>query len=186
MSVEEALEFFDNKKICKMLSAMKDVGLSYMTLGQPLSTLSGGERQRIKLAKYLDKKGNIYIMDEPTTGLHASDVVKLMALFDTFVDKGNTVIIIEHNLDVVKQADYIIDVGVDGGKNGGRVVFEGTPQEMATGSDTITARCLKLSLAGSRISDDELALLMELPDTPNKMDAHISQEQNVRNLPNFK
>jgi excinuclease ABC A subunit len=146
MTVEEALEFFRNESICRVLTKMREVGLSYMTLGQPLSTLSGGERQRIKLAKYLGQKGNIYILDEPSTGLHASDTEKLIELFDTFVDKGNTVIIIEHNLDVIKRADYIIDIGPDGGKNGGNVVFCGTPKEMAETSDTITARCLRSSL----------------------------------------
>uniref|UniRef100_UPI000AF5AD64 ATP-binding cassette domain-containing protein n=1 Tax=Streptobacillus moniliformis TaxID=34105 RepID=UPI000AF5AD64 len=100
------------------------------TLGQPLSTLSGGERQRIKLAKNLNKKGTIYILDEPTTGLNGSDIEKLMLIFEHIVDKGNTVIIIEHNLDVLKQADWVIDIGPDGGKNGGQVVFEGTPLEM--------------------------------------------------------
>ena len=145
MTIDEALEFFDDSKILKPLNAMKEVGLSYMTLGQPLSTLSGGERQRIKLAKYLDKKGNIFIFDEPTTGLHSSDVEKLINLFEKMVKRENTVIIIEHNLDVVKRADWIIDVGPDGGKNGGEIVFEGTPVQMLK-SDTITAKCLRKSM----------------------------------------
>lgn len=145
MTIDEAMVFFDDKKILKQLKALKEVGLSYMTLGQPLSTLSGGERQRIKLAKYLDKKGNIYIFDEPTTGLHLSDVEKLMTLFEKIVNKGNTVLIIEHNLEVVKCADWIIDVGPDGGKNGGEIVFEGTPMQMLE-SNTITAKCLKKTL----------------------------------------
>lgn len=143
MTVDEALDFFKEGKINKMLKSMKEVGLSYMTLGQPLSTLSGGERQRIKLAKYLDKKGNIYILDEPTTGLHMSDISKLLELFDKMVNKGNTIIVIEHNLDVMKRADYIIDVGPDGGKNGGQIVFEGTPKEMIENGNTITAMYLK-------------------------------------------
>lgn len=147
MTAEEAAEFFrENKKIHKQLRAMIEVGLSYLTLGQPLSTLSGGERQRVKLAKYLDKKGNIYLLDEPTTGLHASDVKNIMRLLDGFVKRGSTVIVIEHNLDVMKQADHIIDVGPDGGTAGGRVVFTGTPQEMADSADTITARYLRKSL----------------------------------------
>ena len=147
MTAEEAADFFrDNKKIYKQLHAMTEVGLSYLTLGQPLSTLSGGERQRVKLAKYLDKKGNIYLLDEPTTGLHASDVKNIMKLLDGFVNRGNTVIVIEHNLDVMKQADYIIDIGPDGGTAGGQVVFTGTPGEMADTADTITARYLKKSL----------------------------------------
>ncbi|NMP38482.1 MAG: excinuclease ABC subunit UvrA [Clostridiales bacterium] len=147
MSAEEALQFFsDSPKISKQLRAMVDVGLSYLSLGQPLSTLSGGERQRVKLAKYLDQKGNIYVLDEPTTGLHASDVSGIMALLDGFVERSNTVIIIEHNTDVMKQADYIIDIGPDGGTLGGEVVFAGTPAEMVKNADTITAKYLRKSI----------------------------------------
>ena len=147
MSVEEAYEFFgDNKKISKKLKAMLEVGLPYLALGQPLSTLSGGERQRVKLAKDLDKKGNIYILDEPTTGLHASDIKSIMILLDSLVKRGNTVIVIEHNLDVMKQADYMIDIGPDGGSGGGEVVFAGTPKEMLESADTITARYLRKSM----------------------------------------
>lgn len=147
MSVEEATDFFnDNKKIYKQLYALKEVGLSYLSLGQPLSTLSGGERQRIKLAKYLDAKGNIYVLDEPTTGLHASDIKNIMKLLDGFVKRGSTVIVIEHNLDVMKQADYVIDIGPDGGTAGGQVVFTGTPKEMAQSAETITARYLRKSI----------------------------------------
>lgn len=142
LTVDDALEFFEDVKILRCLKAMKEVGLSYMTLGQPLSTFSGGERQRMKLAKYIGKKGNIYILDEPTTGLHPSDIEILMRLFDRLVDKGNTVLIIEHNMDVMRQADYMIDIGPDGGKNGGEVVFVGTPQEMITHPTTITGRYL--------------------------------------------
>ena len=147
MSAGEAYEFFgDNRKLRKALGAMLEVGLPYLSLGQPLSTLSGGERQRVKLAKYLDKKGNIYVLDEPTTGLHASDVQKVMELLDSLVDRGNTVIVIEHNLDVMKQADYLIDVGPDGGTAGGEIVFAGTPAEMAERSHTITAEYLRKAL----------------------------------------
>lgn len=147
LSAADAYEFFkDNKKLRKALGAMLEVGLPYLSLGQPLSTLSGGERQRVKLAKYLDKKGNIYVLDEPTTGLHASDVETVMALLDSLVEKGNTVLVIEHNLDVMKRADYIIDIGPDGGTAGGEVVFTGTPQEMAAHGDTITAEYLRRSL----------------------------------------
>lgn len=147
MSAADAYEFFgDNKKLRKALGAMLEVGLPYLSLGQPLSTLSGGERQRVKLAKYLDKKGNIYVLDEPTTGLHASDVETVMALLDSLVEKGNTVLVIEHNLDVMKRADYIIDIGPDGGTAGGEVVFTGTPQEMAEHGQTITAEYLRRSL----------------------------------------
>lgn len=147
LPVEAALVFFqDNHKISKTLKAMMEVGLSYLSLGQSLSTLSGGERQRVKLAKNLYKKGNIYVLDEPTTGLHASDVETIMKLLDHFVKRGNTVVVIEHNLDVMKQADYLIDIGPDGGTAGGEVVFTGTPQEMVSGANTITANYLKKSL----------------------------------------
>ena len=123
------------------------MGLPYLSLGQSLSTLSGGERQRVKLAKYLNsKKGNIYVLDEPTTGLHASDVKNVMELLDGFVKRGNTVVVIEHNLDVMKQADYIIDVGPDGGTLGGEIVFTGTPKEMIEHGNTITADYLRKSL----------------------------------------
>ena len=147
MSAEDAYAFFaDNRKLRKALGAMLEVGLPYLSLGQPLSTLSGGERQRVKLAKYLDRKGNIYVLDEPTTGLHASDVQKVMELLDSLVERGNTVIVIEHNLDVMKQADWIIDVGPDGGTAGGEIVFSGTPAQMVQTGETITARYLRRAL----------------------------------------
>ena len=147
MSAGDAYDFFkENKKLRKALGAMIEVGLPYLSLGQPLSTLSGGERQRVKLAKYLDKKGNIYVLDEPTTGLHASDVQTIMELLDSLVERGNTVIVIEHNLDVMKQADYLIDVGPDGGTAGGQIVFTGTPRDMVLHSDTITAQYLRNAL----------------------------------------
>lgn len=147
MPAEEALAFFnDNRKIRKHLQAMIEVGLPYLSLGQPLSTLSGGERQRLKLAKNLDKKGNVYVLDEPTTGLHASDIKQIMKLLDKFVKRGNTVIVIEHNLEVARQADYIIDVGPDGGTAGGEIVFTGTPKEMLEKADTITAEYFRKSM----------------------------------------
>ena len=147
MSAEEAHAFFrDNRKLRKALGAMLEVGLPYLSLGQPLFTLSGGERQRVKLAKYLDKQGNIYVLDEPTTGLHASDVKTVMELLDSLVERGNSVIVIEHNLDVMKQADYLIDVGPDGGTGGGQIVFTGTPAEMAAHGRTITAEYLRKAL----------------------------------------
>lgn len=148
MSSEDACDFFsDNHKISKMTKALVEVGLPYLSLGQPLSTLSGGERQRVKLAKHLNsRKGNIYVLDEPTTGLHASDIRNVMELLDGFVKRGNTVIVIEHNLDVMKQADYLIDVGPDGGTAGGKIVFTGTPQEMVDHGDTITAKYLRRDL----------------------------------------
>ena len=127
---------------------MQQVGLSYLTLGQPLSTLSGGERQRIKLAKHLGKKGSIIVMDEPTTGLHMSDIKNLLKLFDLIVSRGNTLVVIEHNLDVMKQADWIIDIGPDGGNLGGQVVFTGTPEEMEKNADTLTADSLRGEVKG--------------------------------------
>lgn len=144
MSVEDAYEFFkDNKKISRYLQALIEVGLPYLSIGQPLSTLSGGERQRVKLAKDINGQGNIYVLDEPTTGLHASDIKSIMKLLESLVEKGNTVIVIEHNMDVMKQADYIIDIGPDGGTMGGEVVFAGTPKDMIKNADTITARYLR-------------------------------------------
>jgi len=163
MSGKDALEFFaDNKKIKKALTSLCEVGLSYLSLGQPSSTLSGGERQRLKLAKCIDKKGNILVLDEPTTGLHGADIEKLMALFDRIVDRGNTVIVIEHNLDVIKQADYIIDVGPDGGRFGGQVVFKGTPETMLNDADTITAKCLRYSVENRKLDPDMLEDLIRI------------------------
>lgn len=143
MTVEQALEFFELKEVVRKLQAMSDVGLNYITLGQPLSTLSGGECQRIKLASELHKKGSIYVMDEPTTGLHMSDISHLLAIMNRLVEAGNTVIVIEHNLDVISQADWIIDMGPDGGSNGGQVVFEGTPAQIIDVEQSITGQYLK-------------------------------------------
>lgn len=145
LTASQALEVFETTKIRKHLKRMQQVGLSYLTLGQPLGTLSGGERQRIKLAKNLEKKGSIIVMDEPTTGLHVSDIENLLKLFDMIVSRGNTLIVIEHNLDVMKQADWIIDIGPDGGNNGGEVVFTGTPAEMIRSAKTLTADSLRTS-----------------------------------------
>ena len=144
MSVEEAILFFDgNKKITEMLNALMEVGLNYISLGQPLSTFSGGERQRVKLAQNIKKKGSIYVLDEPTTGLHIADIEKVVSILDSFVERGNTIIVIEHNTDVMKFADYIIDMGPEGGTRGGEVVFCGTPKEMIENANTITAKYLR-------------------------------------------
>ncbi|WP_195268003.1 excinuclease ABC subunit UvrA [Eubacterium sp. 1001713B170207_170306_E7] len=143
MTADEALEFFDHLQITAPLKRLRKVGLSYLTLGQPLATLSGGERQRLKLAKAFGRKGRVIVLDEPTTGLHPSDTQKLLKLFDAIVDKGGTLVVIEHNLDIVKQADWVIDIGPDGGWHGGKVVFEGTPCEMLRDADTLTADCLR-------------------------------------------
>src|SRR4029453_18341069 len=115
LTVGQAADFFPRREIGRKLQAMRDVGLDYLALGQPLSTLSGGECQRIKLASELHKRGSIYVLDEPTTGLHRSDIRRLLTIMDRLVDAGNTVVVIEHNLDVIKNADWIIDLGPDGG-----------------------------------------------------------------------
>jgi excinuclease ABC A subunit len=142
LTVLQALDFFKTKDIKRKLQAMSDVGLDYLTLGQPLSTLSGGECQRIKLASELHKGGSIYVMDEPTTGLHMSDMEHLLEIMNRLVNSGNTVIIIEHNLDVIKNADWIIDMGPEGGNKGGRVIFEGTPKELLNIKKSLTGQYL--------------------------------------------
>ena len=148
LTASQALEVFEDAKIRKHLKGMEQVGLGYLTLGQPLGTLSGGERQRIKLAKNLGKKGGIIVMDEPTTGLHLSDIQNLLKLFDFIVSRGNTLVVIEHNLEVMKQADWIIDIGPDGGDKGGEVVFTGTPLEMLRNAKTLTADSLRAACSG--------------------------------------
>ncbi|WP_418511839.1 excinuclease ABC subunit UvrA [Corallibacter sp.] len=150
MTITEAVEFFEHiPKIHKKLKTIKDVGLGYITLGQQSTTLSGGEAQRIKLATELSKRdtGNtFYILDEPTTGLHFEDINVLMQVLNKLADKGNTVLIIEHNLDVIKMVDHIIDVGYEGGKGGGQIIAEGTPEEVANHKKSHTARFLKKEL----------------------------------------
>lgn len=148
LTASQALEVFENAKIRKRLKGMEQVGLGYLTLGQPLGTLSGGERQRVKLAKNLGKKGGIIVMDEPTTGLHLSDIQNLLKLFDFIVSRGNTLVVIEHNLEVMKQADWIIDIGPDGGDKGGEVVFTGTPMELLRNAKTLTADSLRAACSG--------------------------------------
>ena len=142
MSIEDAAAFFTEPAIARILGGLVDVGLGYLTLGQPLSTLSGGERQRLKLAAELGRKGNIYVLDEPTTGLHMNDVDTLIGLFDRLVDAGSSVIVIEHNLDVIARADWVIDLGPGAGHEGGTVQFEGVPADLAAGKDTLTGRYL--------------------------------------------
>jgi excinuclease UvrABC ATPase subunit len=140
MTVQQALEHFDQPEIQRKLQAMNDVGLDYLRLGQPLNTLSGGECQRIKLASELHKDGSIYVMDEPTTGMHKSDTAHLLGIINKLVDGGNTVIVIEHNMDVVRNADWIIDLGPEGGSRGGRVMFEGTPADLKAAEPSITSQ----------------------------------------------
>lgn len=142
MTAEEALDFFNEKKIKPVLQAMNDVGLSYLKLGQPLSTISGGEGQRLKLATELHKKASVYVMDEPTTGLHRSDIGLLMGIIDRLVDLKNTVILIEHHLDIIRQADWIIDIGPEGGSAGGEIIFEGPPMALKDCQRSITAKFL--------------------------------------------
>jgi len=146
LSIEDALPFFEHvPKINQKLRTLQDVGLGYIRLGQPYTTLSGGEAQRVKLATELSKKdtGNtMYILDEPTTGLHFEDVKVLLEVIQRLVYHGNTVIIIEHNMDVIKQADHIIDLGPEGGSGGGRIVAEGTPEEVIQISESITGQFL--------------------------------------------
>ena len=150
MTIEEACDFFEHiPKIYRKLKTIKDVGLSYITLGQQSTTLSGGEAQRIKLSAELSKRdtGNtFYILDEPTTGLHFEDIRVLMEVLNKLTDKGNTVLIIEHNLDVIKLADYLIDIGMEGGKNGGQVICTGSPEEVCTHKTSYTAKFLKKEL----------------------------------------
>ena len=147
MTIEEATEFFANiPKIRNKIKTLNDVGLGYVKLGQSSTTLSGGEAQRVKLATVLSRRSTgktVYILDEPTTGLHTHDVAKLVAILDRLVEQGNTVIVIEHNLDVVKVADYIVDLGPDGGDRGGRIVAQGTPEEVAGVSRSYTGQFLK-------------------------------------------
>jgi excinuclease UvrABC ATPase subunit len=144
MTVAQAVDLFHKRsEIVRKMQAMHDVGLAYLTLGQPLSTLSGGECQRIKLASELHKDGSVYVMDEPTTGLHMSDIAHLLEIVDRLVDGGNTVIVIEHNRDVIRRADWIIDLGPEGGSKGGEVVFEGRPAELVKAKRSLTGQYLR-------------------------------------------
>ena len=147
MTVEEALTFFENvPSIRRKIETLYDVGLSYIRLGQPSTTLSGGEAQRIKLATELSKRSTgktIYILDEPTTGLHFADVHKLIEILRRLSEGGNTVVVIEHNLDVIKTADYIIDMGPEGGAGGGTIVAAGTPEEICEVEESYTGQYLK-------------------------------------------
>jgi excinuclease ABC subunit A len=150
MPVSEAVDFFENiPKIHRKLKTLNSVGLGYITLGQQATTLSGGEAQRVKLSEELSKRDTgktLYILDEPTTGLHFDDIRLLLGVIQKLVDKGNTVIIIEHNMDVIKMADYIVDIGPEGGKSGGKVVFSGTPEQLIKRSDSHTAHYLKMEM----------------------------------------
>ena len=143
LTIGQAYEFFENAKIRKRLQSMMDVGLDYLTLGQPTSTLSSGEVQRVKLASELHKKGQVYILDEPSTGLHAKDIEKLLALLRKMVEEGNTVVIIEHRMELIAQADWIIDMGPEGGSGGGEIVFTGTPRDILACEASKTGKYLE-------------------------------------------
>lgn len=163
MTVEEALEFFKNvPSIERKIQTLYDVGLSYVKLGQPSTELSGGEAQRIKLATELSKRSTgktIYILDEPTTGLHFADVHKLIEILRRLSDGGNTVVVIEHNLDVIKTADYIIDMGPEGGDGGGTVIAKGTPEEVAKVKGSYTGQYVK-NILRSKEQDVRIAYIL--------------------------
>jgi excinuclease ABC subunit A len=154
MSVDEACGFFSAiPPIARHMTTLRDVGLGYIKLGQPAPTLSGGEAQRVKLASELSKRSTgktLYILDEPTTGLHFDDVAKLLGVLHRLVDTGNTVIVIEHNLEVIKTADHIVDLGPEGGAGGGRVVAEGTPEDVAAVPGSYTGQYLKALVGTSQ------------------------------------
>ena len=147
MRVDEAITFFENHpKVLNKLKVLQDVGLGYVKLGQSAPTLSGGEAARVKLAKELQKKAtgkSLFILDEPTTGLHTDDIKRLLEVLQRLVDEGNTVLIIEHNLDVIKNADWLIDLGPEGGERGGQIVATGTPEEVAKVKESYTGQYLK-------------------------------------------
>ncbi|HZQ05078.1 MAG TPA: excinuclease ABC subunit UvrA, partial [Anaerolineae bacterium] len=147
MTVDEALDFFQNiPSIARKIETLRDVGLGYIRLGQPATTLSGGEAQRVKLSKELSRRATgrtLYILDEPTVGLHAADVERLLGVLTRLVDAGNTVVVIEHNLDVIKTADWVIDLGPEGGNAGGQVIAEGTPEDVAKVKESYTGQWLK-------------------------------------------
>jgi excinuclease ABC subunit A len=151
LTIDEAIEFFkEQPKVIAKLQPLSDVGLGYVQLGQSSDTLSGGEAQRIKLASFLVKgnvlKNTLFIFDEPTTGLHFDDIKKLLKSFNALLDQGNTVLIIEHNMDIIKSADWVIDIGPEGGERGGQLVFEGTPEGLADHKESYTGQFLKQHL----------------------------------------
>jgi excinuclease ABC subunit A len=151
MTVEEAVNFFENQpRILRKIQTLSEVGLGYISLGQHATTLSGGEAQRVKLATELSKRDTgktLYILDEPTTGLHFQDISHLLDVLQKLVDKGNTVLVIEHNMDVIKSSDFIIDLGPEGGQGGGRIVAKGTPEQVANNPASFTGKFLKVELS---------------------------------------
>ena len=159
MTINQAVEFFETiPNILQKIKTIQDVGLGYIKLGQPSTTLSGGESQRVKLATELSKRDTgktLYILDEPTTGLHFEDIRILMSVLQRLVNKGNTVIIIEHNIDVIKLADHIIDLGPEGGVNGGEIVVTGTPEEVVNSKRGYTAKFLQKELSNAMIGKEK-------------------------------
>ena len=160
MTIDDAYEFFKNHySLARKLKTLIDVGLGYMKLGQPATTLSGGEAQRVKLAYYLQKRPTgktLYILDEPTTGLHVDDVNRLLKVLETIVNNGDTLLVIEHNLDVIKMADYIIDIGPDGGDKGGQIVATGTPEEVSNNLNSYTGKYLKNILEKDKLRKEKI------------------------------
>ena len=154
MTVHEALSFFSaSPKVVRRLHVLEEIGLGYLRLGQPATTLSGGEAQRVKIASHLSSRKTdrvLYILDEPTTGLHFDDIAKLLAAFRKLLQAGNSLLVIEHNLDVVKTADWIIDLGPEGGEAGGQVVIAGTPEQIAMAEESTTGRYLRPVLSEGR------------------------------------
>ena len=146
MTVRQAIQFFEDADFVKKLDTLVQVGLGYLHLNQSMTTLSGGELQRVKLASKLDERGQIFILDEPTDGLHLDDIRRLMKLFNRMTDQGNTLFIIEHSLDVMKDADYIVELGPGGGLAGGSLLFAGTPKEMLEAEQSVTREYLRESL----------------------------------------
>jgi excinuclease ABC subunit A len=190
MEVEEALEFFENvPPIKRVLQTLHDVGLGYIQLGQPAPTLSGGEAQRVKLAKELCRRSTgrtLYILDEPTTGLHFADVDKLLKILHTFADQGNTVIVIEHNMEVIKTSDYLLDLGPEGGADGGQIVAIGTPEEVANVKESYTGRYLKELLAPAEKGKKKTAIKKSSDRTANswikEIEINGASQNNLRSI----
>jgi excinuclease ABC subunit A len=154
MTVDEAVDYFQNVHyLYRKIKVLQEVGLGYITLGQSAVTLSGGEAQRVKLGTELSKRDTgktFYILDEPTTGLHFEDISHLLLVLNKLVDRGNTVLVIEHNMDVIKVADHVIDLGPEGGDGGGQIIFEGTPEKLADVKESLTGKFLKAEMRNGR------------------------------------
>jgi excinuclease ABC subunit A len=173
MTIDEALRFFENiPNIRRIIETISDVGLGYIQLGQPATTLSGGEAQRVKLSTELSRRATgktLYLLDEPTTGLHFADIEKLLEVLNRLTDAGNSVVVIEHNMDVIKTADRVIDLGPEGGDDGGRIVAEGAPEQVAMIPESYTGQFLKKILSGSTGVNNEIARKEEYVDAKLNM-----------------